>query len=334
MLMCCGLTTFDVTQVVDRLPAPDEKVTGRASTVMFGGPAANAAATAAALGVATTLVTAIGSGPVGRVVRAQLETAGVRVIDLLEGHDVDPPVSTVLVTEATGERAVVSVNDTASRAIPAAPVEALDGAGVLLLDGWLHAAAVPLARTARARGVRTVLDGGSFKLGTVELLAECDVAIVSADFELPPAAGAGFELPPTTASGAASRTGSASSSERDPTRPAPRGSLEDLVAISALGPGYVARSAGGGPIATLVEGAVVDVPVPSPYRVVDTLGAGDVLHGAFAAAWHEWPGHPFEALELAARVATASVEHAGARGWVAERASGFATEIREAVSAL
>src|SRR5690606_27237741 len=53
MLVCCGLTTLDVTQVVDRLPEPNEKLTGRELTVAFGGPAANAAATAVALGVPT-----------------------------------------------------------------------------------------------------------------------------------------------------------------------------------------------------------------------------------------------------------------------------------------
>ena len=48
LLVCCGLATLDVVQVVDRLPAADEKVVARSLDVTFGGPAANAAATAAA----------------------------------------------------------------------------------------------------------------------------------------------------------------------------------------------------------------------------------------------------------------------------------------------
>lgn len=300
MLVCCGLTTLDISQRVDHVPGADEKVTAQGLTVDFGGPAANAAATAAALGVSTTLVTAVGSGPLGQVVRAHLAAADVRLVDLLEGHDVDPPVSTVLVTAATGERAVVSVNDTASRALPPVPAEVLDGARTLLLDGWLHAAALPLARTAQDRGLGVALDGGSFKSGTAELLAECDVAIVSADFHLP---GPG---------------------------PAPPGSVEDLAAIAAFGPGFVARSAGAGPIATLMEGAVVEVAVRRAGVVVDTLGAGDVLHGAFAAAWDAWPTQELAALDFAARVATVSVGHAGARGWIAaddDAVAAFAAEI-------
>ncbi len=312
MLVCCGLTTLDMTQVVERLPAPDEKVTALSLDVDLGGPAANAAATAVALGVPTTLVTAIGAGPLGQVVRARLDAAGVRVVDLLEGTDVDPPTSTVLVTEETGERAVVSVNDTRPRVLARVPDGVLAGARTLLLDGWLADVALPLARTARAAGLGVALDGGSFKPDTPELLAECDVAIVSADFHLPHS---GVFDPPTTA---------------------PPGSLEDLAAISAHGPGFVARSAGAGPIAALVEGAVVEVRVPRASRVVDTLGAGDVLHGAFAAAWSAWPARELEALRLAARVATASVEHPGARGWARDEAlrAGFAGEIAGGPSVL
>ena len=40
-LVCCGLTTVDVTQVLDRLPGPDEKVVADGLDVTFGGPAAN-----------------------------------------------------------------------------------------------------------------------------------------------------------------------------------------------------------------------------------------------------------------------------------------------------
>ena len=112
VLVCCGLTTLDVLQVVDAVPGPDQKVVARDLRVAFGGPAANAAATAVALGVPTTLVTALGEGPVGDLVRAGLRGAGVEVVDLLAGRPADPPVSTVLVTASTGQRAVASTNAT------------------------------------------------------------------------------------------------------------------------------------------------------------------------------------------------------------------------------
>jgi sugar/nucleoside kinase (ribokinase family) len=53
--------------------------------------------------------------------------------------------------------------------------------------------------------------------------------------------------------------------------------------------------------------------------VVDTLGAGDVLHGAAAAALARGLGIE-SALDQGVRVASESVRHPGALGWVAARA--------------
>ena len=186
LLVCCGLATLDVVQVVDRLPAADEKIVARSLDVTFGGPAANAAATAAALGVRTVLVTALGTGPVADLVRSGLAAAGVEVVDLLDGPGT-PAVSTVLVTRGTGERAVVSVNavgvpDLSARA-RALGVHA--DATTLLVDGHHLGAARVLAADAAARGVPVLLDGGSWKPGLDELLAAVDHAVLSADFRLP-----------------------------------------------------------------------------------------------------------------------------------------------------
>ena len=306
MLVCCGLTTLDVTQVVDRLPAPNEKLTGRELRVAFGGPAANAAATAVALGVPSRLVSAVGSGPIAQVVRRLLADAGVELVDLLEGQEIDPPVSTVLVTASTGERAVVSVNDSRPREYRPLPDDVLSGAGTLLVDGRIVEAAIPLARAARAAGLRVMLDGGSYKPGTEELLEQCEVAIVSADFHLPGMA----------------RTDA--------------GAEDDLLPIAKLGPSFVARSFGGGAIKVLDGGVAREVAVRPARQVLDTLGAGDVLHGAFAAAWERRPGDLLANLDLAARVATASVEHAGARGWVEDEPvrAALAQEIAGASSVL
>ncbi len=45
-----GSTTLDLVHYVDRFPAPDEKLEADARRIGAGGPAANAAATFAALG--------------------------------------------------------------------------------------------------------------------------------------------------------------------------------------------------------------------------------------------------------------------------------------------
>ncbi|MFI2752883.1 PfkB family carbohydrate kinase [Cellulomonas sp. P22] len=303
-LVCCGLVTLDVLQVVDHVPAADEKLVAHGLDVTFGGPAANAAATAVALGVRTRLVTAIGSGPVADLVRAGLADAGVDVVDLLEGEQASPAVSTVLVTQATGERAVVSVNasgvrDLAALACARAAAGLLDGAAAVLLDGHHLGAARVVAQDARARGVPVALDGGSWKDGLEDVLALVDHAVLSAVFRLPSDRVAG---------------------EGD--RPEP-GSWADLAAVAALGPRTVARSAGARPLRWIDRSGRVDGPTPvrsvrppdvAPGDVVDTLGAGDVLHGAFAAELARGTTVA-QALDTAVQVASHSVRFAGARGW-------------------
>lgn len=294
MLVCCGLLTLDVVQVVDRLPGPDEKVVARSLAATFGGPAANAAATAVALGVPTRLVTAVGEGPLAHAVRADVAAAGVELVDALPAArraGVQPPVSTVLVTAETGERAVVSTNATSLGDL----VDAVDGdatvdadallgpvgpGDVLLLDGHLPVVALPVARRAREAGCVVVLDGGSWKPGSAELMALCDAVVVSADLRVPDVDVAGV-----------------------------------LEAVAALGPRFVARTRGPEPVEVLHDGRRSTVSVPAPRRVVDTLGAGDVVHGAFSAALAQGASYG-DALGRAVAVASRSVEHAGARGWV------------------
>jgi sugar/nucleoside kinase (ribokinase family) len=297
MLVCCGLVTLDVVQVVDAVPGANQKVVADGLEVRFGGPAANAAATAVALGVPTRLVTAIGAGSVADLVRVGLGAAGVEVVDLAAGTTATPPVSTVLVTRATGERAVVSVNGTGTPDLAAAADAALGepagegpaagvlaGATAVLVDGHHLGAAVPLAAAARAAGVPVVLDGGSWKPGLGDLLAHVDHAVLSADFRLPD------------------------------------GGPDPLADVLRRWPvGSAARSAGGDPLRwALHDGTAgeVAVAVVPPAEVVDTLGAGDVLHGALAAELARGAGI-VDALRAGTRRASESVRHPGALGWAA-----------------
>lgn len=288
----CGLATLDVVQTVERVPGANEKVVATGLAVAAGGPAANAAVTCVALGVPARLVTRIGGGALGAVVRRDLVDAGVEVVDLA-APGATPPVSTVLVTRATGERAVVSVNATVAP-IHAAdlPAEVWDGVGLVLVDGHHLDLGVAVAAEARRRRVPVLLDGGSWKPGLEALVERVDVAVVSADFAVPDETG------------------------------------DVLDALLRLGPSVAARSAGDGPIEVAsAEAGRASVPVRA-VRVVDTLGAGDVLHGALAA-WLAVAGRVahapvgglaqiVRALEWAAGVASASCGAAGARGWTAD----------------
>ncbi len=290
-LLCCGLATLDVVQRVQAVPGPDEKVVAQSLDVTFGGPAANAAATAVALGVPTVLVTALGAGPIARLVRDGLVAAGVRVVDLAGDDPGDPPVSTVLVTVGTGQRAVVSTNaslrpDDLGPVAARAAEDLLDEATAVLVDGHHLAAGIAVAGASRRRGIPVLADGGSWKPGLERLLALVDVAVVSADFVVPGAgsAGAGDAV---------------------------------LDRVAGLGPSFVARSAGAGRVRVLLPSGMYDEVAPpavAPQDVVDTLGAGDVLHGAVGAGLARGVD-PLAALRDGVVVATRSVLHPGALGW-------------------
>jgi sugar/nucleoside kinase (ribokinase family) len=297
MVLACGVAVLDVQQTVDRLPGPDEKLVANDLLVASGGPAANAAVAAAALGVDARLVTRIGDSPLGTLISADLAAHGVEVVDRAGPHH-QPAVSTVLVTRGTGHRAVVSVDASQHRATDRdAPPDAaqwapplLAGVDVVLVDGHHLDLAIPLAEAARAVGVPVLLDGGSWKPGLERLLVVVDIALVSAAFHVP------ADVP-------GSRVGP---------------SDDVLVTVRALGPREVARSRGPLPIDVLTGDRRTEVPVPH-VEVVDTLGAGDVMHGALSA-WVAVRGNGDleEGLAWAARVAADSCTAAGARGWLAD----------------
>ncbi|GAA3391991.1 PfkB family carbohydrate kinase [Cryptosporangium minutisporangium] len=269
-----GIATVDVVHRVERPVARNEKVTALAQEVAAGGPAANAAVTFARLGGDATLVSALGSHPLARFVADELAGHGVTVRDAAPDVTVPPAVSAIQVVDGTGDRQVSSINAGAYWAFhPAEPPADLADLGrdadVVLVDGHHPRLALAAARA----GSSVVLDGGSWKPVTPELLPLVDYAVCSAVFRHP-----------------------------------------DGVAPSALGVPHLAVTRGPDPVLWWSGGRAGEVPVPS-VPVQDTLGAGDVFHGAFAYALAG--GASFvEALAEGARVAALRCSVAGPRAWL------------------
>ncbi len=279
-----GLTTLDVVHVVDRAPAPNEKVTATAQFLAAGGPAANAAVTFAALGGQATLVTAIGRGSVAEVIVADLERHGVRIVDLTPDEGDRAPVSAVSVNPAKAQRSVVSIDATgASVAAPAsADARALVGeAAVVLIDGHHPALAVAVAGAARAAGLPVVVDAGRWKPVMADLIDLDPHMLCSDDFRLP-------------------GTDSADDSARE---------LRQLV-------GTVVTTHGGAPVDYRERGEPegrIEVP---PVNAIDTLGAGDVFHGAYAFALAAGEADIRERIAFAAGIAGRRVATMGPREWL------------------
>ncbi|MCU7730492.1 PfkB family carbohydrate kinase [Actinoplanes sp. KI2] len=180
-ILCAGLATVDLVYRVDRVPGVDEKAQATAFAVAAGGPAANAAVTAAALGAEVTLVTAVGTHPLGSLIRADLTSFGVRIIDASPDSCAPPPVSAITVLAGTGERTIVSRN--AGDVAVAVPDGGLPDADLTLVDGHHPALAVAAARGAR----RLLVDAGSWRPVFAEILPYAEVVAASAAFRHPAA---------------------------------------------------------------------------------------------------------------------------------------------------
>jgi len=181
-VVCVGLATVDLVQRVDRLPGVDEKAEALTAEVAAGGPATNAAITAAALGAQVTLVTAVGAHPLGGLIRADTEAYGVTLLDATPLARTPPPVSAVTVLDTTGERTIVSRNaGTAEAPVPPGFAEVLAGADVVLVDGHHPQLALGAARSGRP----LLLDAGSWRPVFADLLPLADVVACSAAFRPP-----------------------------------------------------------------------------------------------------------------------------------------------------
>jgi len=277
-----GLATLDLVQRVGRRPGVDEKVVAQRSDLAAGGPAAAAAVTFSALGGQATLLSALGPGPIGQLVAADLHGAGVHTVDAWAGGG-DASISAITVLDGTGERSVVSRNaEDVLVSVPADLPALTRRTGVVLIDGHHPALAVAAARAAGTAGIPVVLDGGSAKPVYAELVPLADAMVCSASFD---------GLPEAFATVA-----------------------EELL---AAGVRVVAMTAGGAPVRWRTREATGAIEIPR-VTVCDTLGAGDVLHGAFAFARAKGIVDPDRSLSFGVAVASLRVQHVGPRSWLTD----------------
>ncbi|WP_024800935.1 PfkB family carbohydrate kinase [Nocardia sp. BMG51109] len=278
-----GLTTLDIAYAVRRYPDEDSKTQAQNQFLGAGGPAANAAVACAFLsGRTPALITALGEHPLAQMIRRDLDDHGVAPLDVTPASGRQPPVSSIVVATETGTRTIVSLDG----AEISAPFEAgqlgpLNDAAVLLIDGHYPELAIGFATAARKSGVTVVLDAGRWRPVHAELLPLTDIAICSAAFAPPDTDGSPDQV---------------------------------LDRLRAHGVRQAAITRGGGSMHCSADGHRVDIETPAA-TAVDTLGAGDILHGAFCH-YHS-AGQPFpEALRNAAAVATLSCEYLGTREWM------------------
>jgi sulfofructose kinase len=270
-IISIGLVCHDNLVVVPSLATVSGGTRVRAVLAQCGGVAATAAVAARALGARVQLWARVGDDDYGSFVLTELRRRGVDTSQVIVIEGARTPVSTVLVEEGTGERRFLYYPGEGLDAECDPPDYArVDRAKALLADGRLPEVCLTAARRAREAGVPVVTDVGHAREHEVSLLHLADYPVIS-ELALAEIA-SGQEL----------------------------GEFADELLAGAARAVIVTRGERG---AWLKErGRSQRLIGAFPVEVVDTTGAGDVFHGAFA--WAIANGRsPERAVEVASAAA-------------------------------
>ena len=294
-ILCIGHSALDRIYRIDKFPPEPNKVRALEHVEAGGGMAANAAVAIARLGGRAELWSRIGDDVAGQTIKAGLkaERVDVRYVQAFEGARSS---TSAIIVDDRGERLIVGQRDAG---MPSStywlPLERIRDQHVVLGDvRWLEGTRAAFTE-ARAQGVPTVLDADvGAREALPDVLALTDYAIFST-----PALREFAGLAPDAAdfSGALDRVLD----------------LGVLHAGATLGEnGYLwrERSAVGARVSGSVPGYTVDV--------IDTTGAGDAFHGAFAVMLAEGAAIR-KCAEVAAEVAARKCTRLGSRAGLPRR---------------
>lgn len=279
-VVCLGIAVLDHVFEIDAVPTKPVKVTAHGFRTSGGGMAATAAVAAAALGGKVAYWGRVGDDAGGHYLLEAMKARGVAV----DGVRVFPGGATAtaaVMIDRAGERLLAAFIGSGLSADPEwLPVDALAGAGAVLADIRWTEGVRRLFKAAGERGIPRVLDADTGNPQALpELVAVADHVIFSEG-------------------GLAQLTGTAE----------PEAGLR---AAAAQTRALVAVTLGGEGVRWLAGGAMSSLPGIA-VTAIDTNGAGDVFHGAYALAIAE--GREVTAAMRFANAA-AALKCARGRGW-------------------
>jgi len=250
-IVCAGGAVQDNVMRVDKFPAAGGKVSALDFVVTSGGQAGNASVAMARLGARVVYIGAVGDEN-DDVANSILKTFAKENIDVSRAIRVPGARSaaSLIMLDAEGEKMIATMRPKGlNMAVPADPEGTVADADAVMLDNRYSNISLPICLAAQKRGIPRVLDFDKPTPPDDPLLQACSHVICSAD------------------------------AIRDAT------GVKDLPgALKKLGQsfdGFLAVTDGPEGVYWLDSG---DVRHMDAFKVkaVDTLGAGDTFHGAFA----------------------------------------------------
>ena len=271
-ILCAGIAVLDEVFRVEQFPVAHKKTQASQFMSVNGGNAANAAVVVARLGARTAFAAPLGDDASGERLLALMARENIDCSACPRVGGVPTPISAICI-DARGERAIVNFRD--NRLIVARvadPGALVASAHAVLVDNRFSEFVTPICEAARARNIPVVIDADEPRRQSNDLLKLVSHAIFSAE-GLRATAGAD-DLP------------------------------RALVQVRDLTAAFVAVTDGANGAYWLDGSTPRHVPA---FRVeaVDTLGAGDTFHGAFALMLAEGAG---EAAAMRFAAAAAAVK--------------------------
>ena len=280
-LLCVGALTQDTIFRFDRLPSKPGKFLPIEAVQTAGGMAASAATAARRQGAEVSLWASVGDDDVGQTLIEQMRLEGIDCSLIRQVQGGRSAIAAILV-EASGESLIVPFYDPKTHAAPdRAPIDFTMFDAVLVDTRWPGAAAIALAEAQRF-GAPAILDADVAPKHVLQSLLPLASHIIASY----PASQLLFD-DPVAAREAAER-------------------MRDLYGVFAA-------------VTNGSEGTFLSAPDKSTIHVqaydvdaVDTLAAGDVFHGAFAARFAE-SGNEQDAIAFASAAAAIKCLRFGGR---------------------
>jgi len=245
-----GQACVDYLGTLPCFPQEDEKVELSGLQVFCGGPASTALVALSRLGVSTAFLGSVSDDFFGKEIVKNLRREEVNLSQLKITPGYTSQFAFIAITRGSGNRTIFWHRGSVP---PLAPedvdIRAFPNARILHVDGLMVKAAAEAARQAKQRNMRVVMDAGTMREGSQEVVSLVDVVIASEGFAAP-------------------LVGPKSSPEKA------------LQALERLGPDQVIITLGARGSVGL-EGSRLVRQTAFSVSAVDTTGAGDVYHGAY-----------------------------------------------------
>lgn len=248
-----GACVMDTLYRVPKYPTEDTKCRATESKTAGGGPCATGLVAVRKLGADAAYIGNLSSDAGGRFLYSDFKKYGVDVsnVTVLDGYR--SFTSVLCLSEgAKSHTCIFDKGDLPALALNEAQKDAIKGAALLLVDGNELDAAVDAAKLARAYGVPVLYDCGGLYPNVERLLEYTDIMIPSEEFAM-------------------GHTGKASAADA-------------AVALYEMYHPEVVIVTQGKCGGTYYDGETLTKYPAYPAEVVDSNGAGDVFHGAYAYA--------------------------------------------------